>query len=251
MTVLVENKIAIVTGSGRGIGRAIALELAKQGADVAVSDINAESACAVAREIEVLGRRSLAVATDVADESQVQAMVRQCVEVFGKLDILVNNAGIVSTGTLTEISAEAWDRTMAVNLRSVFLCCKAVFPLMMAQRSGKIVNIASVAGKRGGGLLGNSCYAASKGGVIAFTKGIAREGGPYNINVNAITPALTETVMTSVLSDQQRESIVRAMPLGRAGKPEDIAAAVCFLASDSAAFITGEIMDVDGGLMMD
>ncbi len=248
---MVENKIAIVTGAGRGIGRAIALQLAKQGAHVLVSDIDPESACSVAREIQALGRRSMAVRTDVSDEPQVQMMVRQCVEGFGKIDILVNNAGIVSTGSLTEISAEAWDRTMQVNLKSVFLCCKAVFPLMMAQRSGKIVNIASVAGKRGGGLLGNSCYAASKGGVIAFTKGIAREGGPYNINVNAITPGLTETVMTSVLSDQQRESIVRAIPLGRAGKPEDIAAAVCFLASDSAAFITGEIMDVDGGLMMD
>jgi len=148
---LVENKIAIVTGAGRGIGRAIALQLAKQGAHVLVSDIDPESACSVAREIQALGRRSMAVRTDVSDEPQVQMMVRQCVEGFGKIDILVNNAGIVSTGSLTEISAEAWDRTMQVNLKSVFLCCKAVFPLMMAQRSGKIVNIASVAGKRGGG----------------------------------------------------------------------------------------------------
>jgi len=177
--------------------------------------------------------------------------VRQCLDRFGRIDILVNNAGMVSVGPLTGISAKTWDQVMAVNLRGVFLCCREVFPLMMAQRSGRIVNIASVAGKRGGGLLGNSCYAASKGGVIAFTKGLAREAGPYNINVNAVCPALTDTDMTSGLSGIQREAIVQSMPLGRAGKPEDIAAAVCFLASDAAAFITGEIMDVDGGLMMD
>jgi 3-oxoacyl-[acyl-carrier protein] reductase len=248
---LLTDKVAIVSGSGRGIGRAIALALAKAGAKVVISDIDLDSAAKASGEVAALGGEALAVQTNVADELQVQGMVRQCLERFGHIDILVNNAGIVSTGSLTELSVEAWDRVMAVNLRGVFLCCRAVLPLMMAQRSGKIVNIASVAGKRGGGLLGNSCYAASKGGVIAFTKGIAREAAPYNINVNAVSPALTDTDMTSGLTAKQREAILQSMPLGRAGKPEDIAAAVCFLASDSAAFITGEIMDVDGGLMMD
>ena len=245
------NKVAIVTGAGRGIGRAIALALAKNSAKVAISDVDQESAGKVCAEITACGGGALAVQANVADELQVQAMVRQCLDRFGRIDILVNNAGIVSVGPVTEITPETWDRVMAVNLRGVFLCCRAVFPFMMAQRSGKIINIASVAGKRGGGLLGNSCYAASKGGVIAFTKGIAREAGPYGINVNAISPALTDTEMTGGLTAKQREAILQSMPLGRAGKPEDIAAAVCFLASDAAAFITGEIMDVDGGLTMD
>jgi len=248
---LLTNKVALVTGSGRGIGRAIAVALAKEGAKVVISDLDGDSAARVGDEISALGREALAVQTNVAEEAQVQEMIRRCLDRFGRIDILVNNAGIVSTGPVTELSVETWDRVMAVNLRGCFLCCRAVLPLMMAQRSGKIVNIASVAGKRGGGLLGNSCYAASKGGVIAFTKGIAREAAPYNINVNAVSPALTDTEMTSGLTGKQRESILQSMPLGRAGKPEDIAAAVCFLASDAAAFITGEIMDVDGGLMMD
>jgi 3-oxoacyl-[acyl-carrier protein] reductase len=245
------HKVAIVTGAGRGIGRAIALVLAKNSAKMTISDIDRENAGKVCAEITAEGGEALAVQTNVADELQVQALVRQCLDRFGRIDILVNNAGIVSVGPVTEITPETWDRVMAVNLRGVFLCCRAVFPFMMAQRSGKIINIASVAGKRGGGLLGNSCYAASKGGVIAFTKGIAREAGPYGINVNAICPALTDTEMTGGLTAKQREAILQSMPLGRAGKPEDIAAAVCFLASDAAAFITGEIMDVDGGLMMD
>ena len=246
-----KDKIAIVTGAGQGIGRAIALSLAEHGAHVAVIDINSEAAQRVAAEIQGLGQRAAALTADVADEQQVRAMVDAAASFFGRIDILVNNAGIVQTGPLTEISAAAWDKVMAVNLKGVFLCCKAVFPIMMAQRSGKIINIASVAGKRGGGLLGNSCYAASKGGVIAFTKALAREGGPYNINVNAVTPALTDTEMTSGLTMEQREAIIKMMPLGRAGRPQDIANAVCFLASDYAAFITGEIMDVDGGLMLD
>jgi len=248
---VLKDKIAIVTGAGQGIGRAIALSLAEHGAHVAVIDINSEAAQRVAAEIQGLGQRAAALTADVADEQQVRAMVDAAVSFFGRIDILVNNAGIVQTGPLTEISAAAWDKVMAVNLKGVFLCCKAVFPIMMAQRSGKIINIASVAGKRGGGLLGNSCYAASKGGVIAFTKALAREGGPYNINVNAVTPALTDTEMTSGLTMEQREAIIKMMPLGRAGRPQDIANAVCFLASDYAAFITGEIMDVDGGLMLD
>jgi len=216
-----------------------------------VSDIHFEGACAVALEIEALGRQSLAVCTDVADEHQVEEMVRQTVERFARIDILVNNAGVVSTGPLTEITTEIWDRTLAINLKGVFLCSKSVFPWMVTQRGGRIINIASVAGKRGGGLHGNSCYAASKGGVIAFTKSIAREGGPYNIHVNAITPAFIETEMISGIPPQQLEGMLQALPLGRTGKAGEVAAAVCFLASDAASFMTGEIMDVDGGLMMD
>ncbi len=248
---MLKDKIAIITGAGRGIGRAIALAFAGHGADIVVCDVNLASARQTADEIKTLGVRAIGLAADVTDETQVGQMVADAIDNFARIDILVNNAGIISTGPLTEITADTWDKVMAVNLKGVFLCTKAVFPVMMAQRHGKIINIASVAGKRGGGLLGSSCYAASKGGVIAFTKGAAREGGPYGINVNAITPGYTETEMTSILTLKQRDSILTAMPLGRPGQPDDIAAAACFLASDYAGFITGEIMDVDGGLMMD
>lgn len=248
---MLKDKVAIITGAGRGIGRAIALTFARRGAHIVVADVNLAGARQVADEITALGVQAIGVAADVTDEAQARQLVAEAVGKFNRIDILVNNAGIISTAPLTEITGETWDKVMAVNLKGVFLCTKAVFPIMMAQRQGKIVNIASVAGKRGGGLLGSSCYAASKGGVIAFTKGAAREGGPYGINVNAITPGFTETEMTSVLTPRQRESILGAMPLGRPGQPDDIAAAACFLASDDAAFITGEIMDVDGGLMMD
>lgn len=248
---MLKGKTAIITGAGRGIGRAITLALAGRGADIVVNDIDMGPARSVAEEIAACGGRAMAVKADVTDEAAVNDMVAAAVVRFGKVDILVNNAGVVQTGPLTGISPAAWDKVMAVNLKAVFLCCKAVFPLMMDRRGGRIINIASVAGKRGGGLLGNSCYAASKGGVIAFTKGVAREGGPYNITANAITPALTDTDMTGGLTPAQRETIIQMMPLGRAGRPEDIAAAVCFFASDDAAFVTGTVLNVDGGLTMD
>ncbi len=246
-----KDRVALVTGAGRGIGRAIALGLARDGASVVVSDINLAIAQSVAAEIERDGGQSLAIETDVSSEAHTQEMVKAALERFGKIDILVNNAGILATGPLLETSVEVWERTHAVNLKGVFLCTKAVLPSMMAQRSGRIINIASVAGKRGGGFFGNTCYSSSKGGVIAFTKGAAREAGPYNITVNAIAPAMIETEMISAMPADKRESLLRSIPLGRTGSVEDVAAAVCFLASDGAGFMTGEIMDVDGGLMMD
>jgi 3-oxoacyl-[acyl-carrier protein] reductase len=240
-----------VTGAGRGIGRAIAIELARNGAHVVAIDIDLPNAQAVARAVKEEGRESMAVRVDVSAEEEVSALIRQAAQRFSRVDILVNNAGIVTTGPVTEISTETWDRTLAVNLKGVFLCSKSVFPLMMEQKDGRIINIASVAGKRGGGMHGNSCYAAAKGGVIAFTKSLAREGGPYNIRVNAITPALIKTDMLEGLAPDKLEAILQALPLRRTGTPEDVAAAVCFLASDASSFMTGEIMDVDGGLMMD
>jgi NAD(P)-dependent dehydrogenase (short-subunit alcohol dehydrogenase family) len=205
----------------------------------------------VAGEIVALGSESFATETDVSSEKHVTQLAQSTLERFTKIDILVNNAGVLSTGPLLETSVEVWERTHAVNLKGVFLCTRAVFPAMMAQRSGRIINIASVAGKRGGGFFGNSCYASSKGGVIAFTKGAAREGGPYNITVNGVAPAMIETEMISAMPADVRQSLLRSIPLGRTGSVEDVAAAVCFLASDGAGFMTGEIMDVDGGLMMD
>jgi NAD(P)-dependent dehydrogenase (short-subunit alcohol dehydrogenase family) len=218
---------------------------------VAIADLDAAAADTAARQLCELGIDAIGVAVDVADEAQVQAMVAAVEQALGGVDILVNNAGIVSTGPLLEVSAAEWNRVMAIDLTSVFFCAKAVLPGMMQRRAGRIINIASVAGKRGGGLLGNSCYAAAKGGVIALTKGLAREAGPFNITANAITPALTDTDMTRALSPEARARVLADMPLGRAGTPRDIAAAVCFLASGAASFVTGEIMDVDGGYMRD
>ena len=248
---MLKGKTAIITGSGRGIGRAIALAMAEQGANIVVNDVNMESAGEVVAEIEAMGRQAIAVKADVTSEEQIKQMIETCINRFGKLDILVNNAGIIQTVPVTEIDGKDWDRVMEVNLKGVFLCCKAALAPMKAQHGGKIINIASVAGKRGGGLLGNSCYSASKGGVIAFTKSLARESGPFGINVNAITPAFTDTEMTRSIAPDKKEFIIKMLPLGRVGQPADIAGAVCFLASSMSDYMTGEIMDVDGGLMCD
>ncbi|HAL69993.1 MAG TPA: hypothetical protein DCP84_20225 [Pseudomonas sp.] len=245
------GRTALVTGAARGIGHAIATALGQAGARVGVCDLDAEAAEAAAARLREAGIEAVGVGADVADEVQVQAMVNQVEALLGGVDILVNNAGIVSTGPLLEVTTAEWNRVMAIDLNSVFFCAKAVLPGMMARQSGRIINIASVAGKRGGGLLGNSCYAAAKGAVIALTKGLAREAGPYAITVNAVSPALTDTEMTSALAPQARAEVLAQMPLGRAGTPRDIAAAVCFLASREAGFVTGEIMDVDGGFMRD
>lgn len=245
------GRTALVTGAARGIGHAIAMALGQAGARVGVCDLDAEAAEAAAARLREVGIEAVGVGADVADEAQVQAMVGQVQAMLGGVDILVNNAGIVSTGPLLEVTTAEWNRVMAIDLNSVFFCAKAVLPGMMARQSGRIINIASVAGKRGGGLLGNSCYAAAKGAVIALTKGLAREAGPYAITVNAVSPALTDTEMTSALAPQARAEVLAQMPLGRAGTPRDIAAAVCFLASREAGFVTGEIMDVDGGFMRD
>lgn len=245
------GRTALVTGAARGIGHAIATALGQAGARVGVCDLDAEAAESAAARLREAGIEAIGVGADVADEVQVQAMVNQVEALLGGVDILVNNAGIVSTGPLLEVTTAEWNRVMAIDLNSVFFCAKAVLPGMMARQSGRIINIASVAGKRGGGLLGNSCYAAAKGAVIALTKGLAREAGPYAITVNAVSPALTDTEMTSALAPQARAEVLAQMPLGRAGTPRDIAAAVCFLASREAGFVTGEIMDVDGGFMRD
>lgn len=248
---MLAGKNALVTGAGQGIGKEIALTLAREGCRVAVNDLAMDRALAVVEEITALGGTAIEVIGNVALAVDVQRIFTGTINRFGRLDVLVNNAGIVLQGPLWEISEVDWDKIMEVNLKSVFLCCKAAASYMKDQHNGRIINISSVAGKRGGGLLGNSAYAASKAGVLGFTKGLARELGPYGINVNAITPALTETDMTRDLPEDKRAMIINGIALGRAGKPQDIANAVLFLASPLSEFISGEMMDVDGGFMMD
>lgn len=248
---MVTGKVALVTGSGRGIGKAIALALAERGADIVINDLDMDNAAHTVEEIKALGRRAIAIKADVSIEIEVEEMVKECMNQFGRIDILVNNAGLISTKLLQETTVQDWDRIMSINLKGVFLCTKAVYPYMMDQKSGKIINIASVAGKRGGGLFGKSAYSASKGGVISFTKAVAREAGEFGINVNAVTPGFTDTEMVTGMSQDQKESVINSIPMRRAGKPEDIAKAVCFLASSDSDYISGEIMDVDGGIMMD
>jgi len=245
-----DGKVAIITGAGRGIGRAIALVLAREGADVVVNDVDSFSAEATASEVRAMGRRALSITADVSVKEEVIKMVEIAIKAFGKIDILVNNAGIFSSIPLEDITEENWDKTMKINLKSVFLCSQAVMKLMKRQRSGKIVNIASLAGKVGG-MVAGADYAASKAGVICLTKSLAKQLAPYGINVNAVAPAWIETDMMKEWPKETKESILKQIPLGRFGKPEEVAEAVVFLVSEGAGFITGATIDINGGILMD
>lgn len=250
MKIDLSGRIALVTGGGRGIGKAIALSLSQSGALVIVFDL-LDEAKAVVEDMRGRGGEGEFYRVDVSNFDEVRKTVNHVLERYGKLDVLVNNAGIVYTKPFVECLPSEWERVIAVNLIGVFNMCHAVFPHMLERRRGTIINIASVAGKRGGGIFGNSIYAASKGGVIAFTKALAREGGPYGVRVNAICPGPTETKILEGFPEDRKRAFMETVPLRRFGRPEDIAHAVVFLASDYADFITGEIMDVDGGIMMD
>lgn len=245
------GKVALVTGGGRGIGRSIALSFSDKGAVVIIFDLLEEEARLTLKEMNERGGKGEFYKVDVSNLCEVKNKVNEILRRHGRIDILVNNAGIVYTKPFVECLPEEWNRVIEINLIGVFNTCYVIFPHMLERRYGKIINIASVAGKRGGGIFGNSIYAASKGGVIAFTKALAREGGPYGINVNAICPGPTETRMLNGFPEDRKRAFMETIPLRRFGKPDDIAYAVLFLASDYANFITGEIMDVDGGIMMD
>jgi 3-oxoacyl-[acyl-carrier protein] reductase len=243
-----EGKVALVTGAAQGIGRVVALLLAQKGADIAVSDINLEKAKETAKEIEAIGRRTMVIQVDVAILNDVERMVETILERFGQIDILVNNAGIARDKLILRMTEEEWDAVLNVNLKGTFHCTKAVIRHMSKQKRGKIVNIASVVGEMGN--VGQANYSASKAGVIGFTKTIAREFAQRGINVNAIAPGFIDTPMTEVLPERAKEELRRMIPMERLGRPEDVAGAVLFLVSESSSYITGQVLNVNGGIYM-
>ena len=243
-----DGKVALVTGGAQGIGKAIALCLAREGADVAVSDINLEKARETCREVEALGQKALALGGSVAEAKAAEAMVEKTVETFGGLDILVNNAGITRDGVLLRMKEEDWDLVLSVNLKGAYLCTKAALRTLIKRKGGKIINIASVTGQMGNA--GQSNYAASKAGLIGFTKSVAREYASRNIQVNAVAPGFIDTAMSQAIPQKEREMLIRVIPMERLGTAEDIAGAVLFLSSPSADYITGQVLNVNGGMYM-
>ncbi len=244
-----KDRVAIVTGAARGIGRAIALELARRGAAVVVNYHTSEAAAhEVVEHIRAQGGRALAHKADVSRMDEANGLVKAALDAFGKLDILVNNAGITRDTLLMTMSEEDWDAVIAADLKSVFNCCKAAVRPMIRARYGRIINISSVVGLAGQG--GQTNYAAAKAGIIGFSKSLAKELGSRNITVNVVAPGFIPTALTDVLSEEQKQAVLKATPLGRFGTPEEVAYAVAFFASDEAAFITGAVLTVDGGLVM-
>ncbi len=244
------QRVSIVTGGARGIGKAIALTLAREGAKVAIVDFDQEGAITLKNEMERRGVETIAIFCDVSKSPEVKIMVEEVKKVFGRIDILVNNAGIIRRGTIETVTEEDWDRVIEVNLKGTFNCCKAVVETMKSQRYGKIINVSSIAGKMGD-ITSAPGYGPSKAGIDALTKTLARQLAPYGINVNGVAPHAIETEMSAQWSEERRKEIIASIPLGRLGRPEDVAEAVLFLATDEASFITGEILDVNGGALMD
>jgi 3-oxoacyl-[acyl-carrier protein] reductase len=243
-----QGRVAIVTGAAQGIGRAIAETLAQAGADIVVGDMDLGRSLETVNQVEKLGRRALNIKVNVAEAGDTKAMVEQVLKAWGKVDILVNNAGITRDGLLLRMKEEDWNLVLQVNLNGTFNCTKAVLQTMTKQRYGRIVNIASIVGVMGNA--GQANYAASKAAVIGFTKTVGREYASRNVTVNAVAPGFIDTAMTHGLPADVKETLQKQIPLGRLGTPADIAAAVRFLVSEDAAYITGHVLHVNGGMLM-
>ena len=248
-----KNRVVLVTGAGseRGIGRSIALYMAKRGYDIVAADLDMEGAEEVAGLVKGLGRRSLAVRVDVADEVSVNRMVVAAIQEFGKIDILANVAGITQKVKVLDTTLDDWNRVLSVNLTGTFLCSKAVLPGMQANRFGRIVSISSVSGKRGGGVFGGAHYSAAKAGILGFSKALARECVLDGVTVNCVCPGLIATDIRKGLSAEEEKASWKTIPMERPGTADEVACAVAFLASEDAGYITGEDIDVNGGSHMD
>ena len=245
---ILKDKVALVTGAAQGIGRAIALKLAANGADVVIVDMNLDKAQETAREAERLGRRALALRANIANLQEAEAMADEAVAKLGAVHIMVNNAGITRDALILRMKEEDWDAVINVNLKGVFNCTKAVVKHMSKQRYGRIVNIASIVGEMGNA--GQANYSASKAGVIALTKTVAREFATRNITCNAVAPGFIDTAMTQALSEKVKEELAKQIPMGRLGTPEDVAEGVLFLVSETTGYITGQVLNINGGMYM-
>ena len=245
---ILKDKVALVTGAAQGIGRAIALKLAANGADVVIVDMNLDKAQETAREAERLGRRALALRANIANLQEAEAMADEAVAKLGAVHIMVNNAGITRDALILRMKEEDWDAVINVNLKGVFNCTKAVVKHMSKQRYGRIVNIASIVGEMGNA--GQANYSASKAGVIALTKTVAREFATRNITCNAVAPGFIDTAMTQALSEKVKEELAKQIPMGRLGTPEDVAEGVLFLVSEATGYITGQVLNINGGMYM-
>jgi 3-oxoacyl-[acyl-carrier protein] reductase len=243
-----QGQVAIVTGGARGIGREIALHLAREGADLALFDVNPQQLDQTAQELRALGRRAEGVSVDVTDGAAVDDGVAKVLDKLGRVDILINNAGITKDGLLVRMDDAQWDRVLNINLRGTFLCTRAVAKHMMKQRRGRIVSIASVVGIFGNA--GQANYAASKAGIIGFTKAVAKELASRGVTCNAIAPGFIKTEMTDALPEQAKTRLMEAIPMGALGEPKDVAHAALFLVSEAARYVTGHVLVVDGGLAM-
>ncbi|MEI6845603.1 MAG: 3-oxoacyl-[acyl-carrier-protein] reductase [Candidatus Firestonebacteria bacterium] len=245
---MLKDKVALVTGAAQGIGKAIAETLAKEGANVAICDVNIEKAQETAKELAALGVKTAAYKTNVSVAAECDALIESTVKDLGKLDILVNNAGVTRDGLLIRMSEQDWDLVIAINLKGTFNCTKAAVKTMMKARYGRIINISSVIGLMGNA--GQVNYAASKSGVLGITRSIAKEYANRNITVNAVAPGYIQTAMTEKLTEEQKQAMLKFVPLSRMGQPQDVANGVLFFASPLADYVTGQVLAIDGGMVM-